>query len=84
VPNDLPHWHVEGNQVRQETTLAPNGSGLITHWLVPYTIDDGPAKGTTHTISVDPRDFSEAHVRQMIIEDLNGVHRIASLNSRNA
>lgn len=84
MANDLPHWHVDAAQMRQETTLAPTGSGLITHWIVPYVIDDGPAKGTTHQVLIDPREFNEAHVKQAITEALNSVHSVASLNSRNA
>lgn len=84
MADQLPHWHVEGQQIRQETTLAPSGSGLVTHWVVPYTIDDGPAKGTTHVVYVDPRRFTPAEVKQAVTEDLNSVHGVASLNSRNA
>lgn len=84
MPNDLPHWHVDAPQMRQETTLAPSGAGLITHWVVPYVIDNGPAKGTTHQVLIDPRDYTPAHVKQAIIESLSSVHGVASLNSRDA
>lgn len=81
---DLPHWHVEGKQVHEDTTLGEGGTGLVTEWVVPFTIDDGPAKGTTHEIRVAPRDFTPAAVKQAITESLNSVHGVASLNSRDA
>jgi hypothetical protein len=84
VANPLPHWHVEGGQVRQETTLAQTGAGLDTYWVVPYTIEDGPAKGTTHTLHVPIRDFTPAGVKEAVEADLHSVHGVAGLSSRNA
>lgn len=82
--SQLPHWHVEGALVREETTLGPGNAGLITQWIIPYTIDDGPAKGTTHEVRVTTRDFTAEGVKQAITEALNSVHTVASLNSRHA
>lgn len=84
MPVSLPAWHVDAQNVHQETTLAPNATGLVQRWVIPYVIDDGPAKGTTHTVYVAPADFTAAGVEQAIRVDLNNVHQVASLRSSGA
>jgi hypothetical protein len=84
MATDLPHWHVEGAQVHEETSLGTGNSGLVQQWIVPYTIDDGPAKGTTQQVTVAPRDFTQAGVKAAIEEHLNNVHLVAGLKSDHA
>ena len=73
-------WHVEAKQIHQTTTLADNGPGITTVWVIPYTLDSGPGKGTTHQVTVPGRDFTEEGVRQAITEAANSVHRVGSLS----
>lgn len=84
MPEPIPHWHVEATQVREDTTLSDSGSGLVHQWIVPYTIDDGPAKGQTFSVRVADRDFTPATVRQAITEHLSNAHGVATLSSRDA
>jgi hypothetical protein len=80
----VPDWHVLGDQIRENTTLAPGGNGLATYYEVPYRIDSGPARGSEHVVRVDPRDFTPAQVESLILEHLNNVHGTASLGQGNA
>lgn len=82
--DQIPRWHVDGAAVRQETTLGPAGSGLITQWVIPYIVDEGPAKGTTHEVRVTPADFTPHNVEQAIRVSLSAVHGVASLRHGNA
>ena len=84
MPADLPKWHVDSPNVHQQTTLAPRGNGLVDQWVVPYIVDSGPAKGTTHDVTVPAADFTAAGVREAIEQHLNNVHGVASLSSDNA
>lgn len=76
---ELPHWHVIGDQVREQASLAPSGTGIETMWEVPYMVDSGPAKGSQHKVLIDPRDFVPATVEQAIREHLSNVHNVAQL-----
>lgn len=76
---DLPSWHVLGDQVREEETLAPTGTGLKREYIVPYMIDSGPAKGSTQQIRVLPADFTPDQVRAEIEQHLAALHGVAML-----
>jgi hypothetical protein len=80
----LPDWHVLGDQIKEQTTLAPSGNGLATYYEIPYRIDSGPARGSEHVVRVDPRDFTPASVQNMIEEHLSAVHGTATLGQGNA
>jgi hypothetical protein len=79
-----PHWHVEGKQIHEQSSLGPGNTGIVQEWVVPYTIEEGPSAGTTHEVRVPVHDFTEAGVRQAITTHLNDVHRVGGLSSRNA
>lgn len=72
-------WKVDGAGIREDTTLHPAGSGLLTQMVVPYVITAGPAKGTRHEVRVSPADFTGESVRQAITEHANSVHQVASV-----
>ena len=80
----LPDWHVDSANVHQETTLGTGNSGLVTQWVVPFVLDSGPAKGSTHEVRVDPRDFTASGVADAIKTSLNDIHGVTSLTSGNA
>lgn len=84
MDDELPDWHVLGNQVRKDTTLADSGSGLQTVFNVPFQIDSGPARGAIHSVDVGPDDLTEDRVQQAIEEHLNNLHRVAQLGKGNA
>lgn len=81
---ELPDWHVLGDQIREESSLAPSGQGIETLWQVPYMIDSGPAKGSQHVVRLDPRQFTPADVEQAIREHLSNVHGVAGLGKPGA
>lgn len=82
--NDLPAWHVLGDQIREQASLAPSGTGIETMWEVPYVIDSGPAKGSQHVVRLDPRNFTPADAEQAIREHLSNVHNVALLGQPGA
>jgi hypothetical protein len=77
-------WHVLGDQIKEQTTLAPGGNGLETVYEVPYIIDSGPATGSQHAVRVSPRDFTPANVAQKIAADAATVHGVGSLTHADA
>ena len=80
----LPAWHVLGDQITTTTVPAPGMNGLIDLHVVPYMIDSGPAAGTTRLIKVVTDNFTPDYLQNAIVTDLSNVHRIASLDTRNA
>lgn len=84
MADELPDWHVVSNQVRKDQTLAEGGTGLQTVWSVPYMIDSGPARGSTHTVEVSTDDFTPARVKSAIEDQLSTVHGVTTLRSGNA
>ena len=84
MADDAPAWKVDGPGIREDTTLHPAGSGLLTQMVVPYVITGGPAKGTRHEVRVSPADFTGETVRQAITEHANSVHQVAGLESGGA
>jgi len=84
MAEEAPHWHVDGPNIREETTLGGPGQGLVHQWVVPFIVDSGPAKGSQHEVRVSPADFTAAGVKQAIAETLNSVHQTASLSSLSA
>ena len=81
---DAPQWHVLGDQIREETILAPSGRGLQTVYEVPYQTDTGPAAGSQHVVRVDPRDFSPGTIAERIRADAATVHGVAQLTHDHA
>lgn len=77
----LPGWHVLGDQIREDTVLAPNGSGLQLEYVVPYTICSGPAKGHQGVVRVAPGDYNEAAVEKAITDAVRTTHGIANLGT---
>lgn len=82
--NDLPNWHVLGDQIKRDTTLAQNGTGLRTYWEVPYMIDSGPAAGSVHTVELLPDQFTPVAAEEAIRAHLALVHGTAVLGQRDA
>ncbi len=82
--HDLPAFHVIGDQITTKTTLASTGNGLATVHVVPYVIDDGPAKGHTGTVDVPPDEFTPDGVMQALREHISNVHGIAAIGKPRA
>jgi hypothetical protein len=80
MDGDTPTWHVDSPGVRQTTALGAHGNGLVSQWIVPYVIDSGPAKGTTHEVTVPAADFTPESVKSAITDHLSNVHGVASLS----
>lgn len=79
IPDNLPAWHVLGDQIATNTTLLPGAAGLAQVHDIPYMIDSGPAKGLIRHVQVSPADFTPATVQDQIVQDLSATHLIASL-----
>jgi hypothetical protein len=79
---DVPAYHVLGDQIRQEDTLAPGNGGLTEVYVIPYMIDEGPAKGHTGSVKLDPSDYDPEHVREAIEGQVANTHNIAALGKR--
>lgn len=78
-PADVPAYHVLGDQIRQEDTLAPGNGGLQEVYVVPYQIDDGPARGHTGVVKVTPDDYTEQGVREAVEAQVATTHGIAGV-----
>lgn len=83
MTDETPGWHVLGSQIREETVLATNGTGLQLEYVVPYAIDSGPAKGHQAAVHILPGDYTPAAVQQAITDAVNTTHGIASLGKGN-
>lgn len=81
--SDIPHWHVLGNQIREEDTLPASGPGLVHVHVVPYMIDSGPAKGQTGEVRVPDEDYVPATVESMINAKTSTTHAIGGLGHGN-
>lgn len=81
MANETPAWHVLGDQIREETVLAPSGTGLQMQYVVPYTIDSGPAKGHQAAVRIAPGDYTEAGVQAAITDAVRTTHGIAGLGT---
>lgn len=79
IPDNLPSWHVLGDQIATAETLLPGAAGLAWVHDVPYQIDSGPAKGLVRHVRVSPDDFNPAAVQDAVVADLSATHGIASL-----
>lgn len=78
---DNPTWHVVGDSITQSTTLARGGTGIKDVYVVPYTIDSGPAAGHGGSVTIDAANFNQATVKEAIDAQVNAVHGIAGLTS---
>ena len=72
-------WHVNGSDIVQQTTLAKGGTGIKDVYVVPYTIDSGPAAGHEGTVTIDATAYNPATVKAAIEAQVNAVHDVASL-----
>jgi hypothetical protein len=84
VDSNLPDYHVLGDQIQEETTLAPGGAGIQQVYNVPYRVDSGPAMGSQHTVRVAPSEFTPARVQDLIEQHLNSVHGVAQIGKASA
>jgi hypothetical protein len=57
-----------------ETEIATHGTGFATVWKVPYTVTDGPAKGTKGHVSI-PTDEYEPNAVHGAIQKAVAVHQ---------
>lgn len=49
-----------------ETNIADHGTGFAMEWKVPYTVTDGPARGTRGHVSVATEDYDAGTVHRAI------------------
>lgn len=84
MSTETPAWSVIPDAAHTETVLPENGSGIVTVWKVPYTIDSGPAKGSRHSVTVPAAQFHAEGVKQAIMEHAANVHAVANLSHNGA
>ena len=72
-------WHVNGADITQSTTLARGGTGIKDVYVVPYTIDSGPAAGHEGTVTIDATAYNPENVKAAINAQVNATHDIATL-----
>ena len=66
---------------RQEMNINPAGTGFTNDWAITYMVTDGPAKGSTATITVPAADHNANYVDKAIRERLSHMNDIASLGN---
>jgi hypothetical protein len=74
---EVPAWHVLADQIRKEDTLA--GGGLSEVYVVPYSIDSGPAKGHTGSVRVATDDYTPEEVERIVTDEVATTHAIGNL-----
>jgi len=57
-----------------ETNISEAGTGFVKSWKVPYTVTDGPAKGTTGHVMIGTEDYNADNVHAAIGTAVN-VHQ---------
>lgn len=63
----------------QNIEINPAGTGFMDVWEVTYKVTEGPAKGTTATITVPAEDHTVEYVRKAIEEKITALEGIAQL-----
>lgn len=66
---------------RQVMNINPSGTGFTNDWEVTYSVTDGPAKGSTSTVTIPQSDHNAGYVDAAIREQMENLHGIASLGS---
>jgi hypothetical protein len=66
---------------RQTMNLNPMGTGFTNDWEVTYMVTEGPAKGTTSTVTIPAADHNAQYVDDAIREQMSNLHGVASLGS---
>jgi hypothetical protein len=74
---EVPAWHVLGDQIRKEDTLA--GGGLAEVYVIPYSIDSGPAKGHKGSVRVAVDDYTPDEVERAVVDEVATTHAIGTL-----
>ena len=70
-------WHVT-SQV-QDTQISDTGTGFEPVWSVGYSVDSGPAKGTTGKVTIPVRLFNKDSVKSAIDEAVAHLDAVAKL-----
>lgn len=66
---------------RQVMNINPMGTGFTNDWEVTYQVTDGPAKGTTSTVTIPSSDHNADYVDGAIREQMSNLHGVASLGN---
>jgi hypothetical protein len=84
VADEVPDYHVIGDQIREEPQLLPGNGGIQQVYVVPYRIDSGPSRGHFGEVRVTEEDYTPDTVRQVIEDKVTTTHMIGDLGRSSA
>lgn len=74
-----PAWHIHADEITQTTELNKSGTGLTDMYVIPFTIDSGPAAGHTGQVKVPVNSAGPEQVAALINASADVVHQIGGL-----
>jgi len=70
-------WHVVSQ--RQETEISDVGPGFTIVWVVKFTVDSGPAKGTHGEVHIPVSQYNADTVRSAVDAAVYHIDQVGNL-----
>lgn len=64
---------------RLDTDFSDSGLGFVPVWRVNYSVNSGPASGTTGYVNIPASQYNADTVKQAIEAQVTHLHKVASL-----
>lgn len=64
---------------RLDTDFSDSGLGFVPVWRVTYSVNSGPAAGTTGYVNIPASQYNADTVKQAIDAQVTHLHKVADL-----